>query len=65
MQGTFKIIGLAPRSYKMPILASDKRGKVYKFPAESVVRKLYPQNPFTPPADAGETGVWGMQLEGK
>jgi hypothetical protein len=37
-----KIVGLFPRSWKMPIVAS-KDGKTYKFSSELVVKKLYPE----------------------
>jgi hypothetical protein len=37
---TFRICGVAPRSWKFPILGKSPRGKVYKFPAKSVLAGL-------------------------
>lgn len=59
MTGTYKIVGLATRSWKMPILATQN-GKMYKFPADVVTRKLYPtviQPKTTTYDNAGETGL--------
>lgn len=38
--GVCKIIGCKPRSHKYPILVETTRGKIYKFPADRVVRGL-------------------------
>lgn len=36
----YTIVGIKPRSYKVPVLAKNLKGKVYKFPADVIIRGL-------------------------